>query len=101
MSPVPAAPMTEEKDGRAVLCAIRTPAAPCLPPGEGASVPGDTGGNPPKARVAPGFPRTPFPPLPTAQGRAPHATIDSHTAPTPVPTETSSTAPTPLHRPHP
>jgi hypothetical protein len=108
----PAAPMTEEVQlspgarrandrGRmpraAALRAAHAPTAPSLPPVEAASVAGDTRGNPPTARVTPGFPRTPFPPLPPAQGRAPRATDDSHTAPTRRTEEPAHPAPKPRH----
>ena len=56
-------------------------------------------GNPPK----PGFPGSPGPPpaLPPARGRAPRATTDSNTAPTPAYTENSTPAPAPSIPPHP
>jgi hypothetical protein len=68
-------------------------------PRKPASIAGDTRGNPPKARGFPGFPRTPFPPFPPAQGRAPRATTDSNTTPTPAQTETSPASTNPQERP--
>ncbi len=65
----------------AALRAARAYTAPCLPPGEACKHRGGHPGQPPQSRGSPGFPRTPFRPLPPARGRAPRATVDSHTAP--------------------
>ena len=65
----------------AALRAAHAHIGPRLPRVEACKHRGGHPGQPPKARVAPGFPRTPFRPLPPARGRAPRATVDSHTAP--------------------